>query len=63
MMTTNLDAGMRALADGEIDQVDGGIIPLIAPGIALGLLYCYLTGDFDIQRTFGDYEARPKNTA
>jgi hypothetical protein len=62
-MTANLTAGMRTLAYHEIDQVDGGWIPFITPGVLIGLAYCWLDGDFDTKPTLGDYPTGPKDTA
>jgi hypothetical protein len=56
------DIARRTLADGEIDQINGGIIPFIVPGILLGMAYCWLDGDFDTKPVLGDYPTGPKNT-
>jgi len=56
------DIAPRTLADGEVDQINGGIIPFIAPGILLGMAYRWLDGDFDTKPVLGDYPTGPKNT-
>jgi hypothetical protein len=56
------DIAPRTLADGEVDQINGGIIPFIVPGILLGMAYCWLDGDFDTKPVLGDYPTGPKNT-
>jgi hypothetical protein len=52
------DIALRTLAD----QINGGIIPFIVPGILLGMAYCWLDGDFDTRPVLGDYPTGPKNT-
>jgi hypothetical protein len=52
---------IRAIGDAEIDQVNGGWIPFIALGIALGIGYCELDGTFDKPRVLGDFPSGPKN--
>ena len=53
---------LLSIADGEVDQINGGIIPFIVPGILLGMDYCWRDGDFDTKPVLGDYPTGPKNT-
>ena len=53
---------VRPLSDIELDQVGGGWFPFIALGVAIGIGYCWATGDFDPPPApQGDFPAGPKN--
>jgi hypothetical protein len=66
-MTSLLNSGVRAVSDGEVDQVAGGLwwVPFVVVGIHLGMAIGFGTegGSVDTPSEPGDYPVGQKNTA